>query len=92
MSMSRIIRSAMLQMRVTPGVKRAADEILHRLGLNITEAVELFLRRVIVDKKLPFEVVAFDNATYKRIVEDWLAETPPAKRRHRTSKIPRRTA
>ena len=90
--MSRVIRSAMLQMRVTPGVKHAAEEILHRLGLNMTEAVEMFLRRMIVDQRIPFEIVALDEATYERILEDWPAGVTPVKRRHRTSKVPRRTA
>ena len=90
--MSRIIRSALLQMRVTPGVKHAAEEVLHRLGFTMTEAIELFLRRVIVDQKIPFEIVAFDQATYKRVVEDWPAQAQGARSRHRKPKAPRRTA
>ncbi len=62
-----ITRSAMLQMRVTPGVKRASEEILHRLGLSMTDAMEMFLRRVIVDQRIPFEIVALDTATLERI-------------------------
>jgi len=68
--MSRIIRSAMLQMRVSPGVKSASEQVFWRIGLNMTEAMELFLRRVIVDQKLPFEVVALDEATMARIGYD----------------------
>ncbi len=47
--------------RVTPEVKVASEDVLRRIGLNMTEAMELFLRRVIVDQKLPFEVVALDD-------------------------------
>lgn len=72
--MSRIIRSAMLQMRVSPHVKSASEQILWRIGLNMTEAIELFLRRVIVDQKLPFEVVALDEATMALIGHDAPAE------------------
>ena len=57
------MRSAMLQARVTPEVKQASEYILRQIGLNMTEAMELFLRRVIVDRKLPFEVIALDDAT-----------------------------
>jgi|HubBroStandDraft_6_1064221.scaffolds.fasta_scaffold153820_4 addiction module RelB/DinJ family antitoxin len=60
----------MLQMRVTPGVKRAAEEVLHRLGFTMTEAIELFLRRLIVDQRLPFDVVALDEATFTMITRD----------------------
>jgi addiction module RelB/DinJ family antitoxin len=52
--MSIVKRTAMLQIRVTPAIKRASEVILRRIGLNMAEAVELFLRRMIVDQKLPF--------------------------------------
>jgi addiction module RelB/DinJ family antitoxin len=68
--MSRIIRSAMVQVRVTPGVKWASEQVFWRIGLNMTEAMELFLRRVIVDQKLPFEVVALDETTMAQIGYD----------------------
>jgi len=61
------LRAATLQLRVTPAVKHASREILHRIGLTMTEAIELFLLRMIVDQKLPFEVVALDEATMARI-------------------------
>ena len=75
LNMSRGSRSAMLQMRVTPGVKHAAEDILRRLGLNMTEAMEMFLCRMIVDQRIPFDIVALDDLTYKRLVEDWPKET-----------------
>ena len=90
--MSRIIRSAMLQMRVTPGVKHEAEEILHRLGLTMTEGIELFLHRMIVDQRIPFEIVAFDDATYKRLVEDWPKDKHAGKGSRRSPTALRRTA
>lgn len=68
--MALMTRSAMLQMRVTPAVKHASEQVLHRIGLSMTQAMELFLRRVIVDEKLPFEIIALDQATLSRITED----------------------
>jgi addiction module RelB/DinJ family antitoxin len=61
----------MLQMRVTPEVKLASEHVLRRIGLNLTEATELFLHRMIIDQRIPFEVVAFDTATYTRLMADW---------------------
>jgi addiction module RelB/DinJ family antitoxin len=69
--MSRIIRSAMLQMRVSPEIKLASEHVLRRIGLNLTDATELFLRRMIIDQRIPFEVVAFDNATFARLLNDF---------------------
>lgn len=73
--MSRIIRSAMLQMRVSPEIKLASEHVLRRIGLNLTEATELFLRRMIIDQRIPFDVVAIDNVTFTQLVQDWEEET-----------------
>lgn len=65
----------MLQMRVAPEINYASEHVLRRIGLNLTEATELFLRRMIIDQRLPFDVAAFDNATYTRLVLDWEEES-----------------
>lgn len=89
--MSRIIRSAMLQMRVAPEIKLASEHVLRTIGLNLTEATELFLRRMIIDQRIRFEVVAFDNATFTQLVLDWEEEerTITLKRRSRVRRSPR---
>ena len=77
--MSRIVRSAMLQMRVSPEIKLASEHVLRRIGLNLTEATELFLRRMIIDQRIPFEVIAIDNVTFTKLLADWNEETRTAK-------------
>lgn len=67
--MSKIARSATIQARVEPGIKRTSEDILHRMGLTMTEAVELFLRRVISDEKLPFVVRAIEAEKLQAILE-----------------------
>ena len=71
-AMNSLIKSATIQVRVTPLVKAASEEVLWRIGLNMSEAVELFLRRVIVDTRIPFEIVAIDPAQ----LEKTLVEMP----------------
>jgi addiction module RelB/DinJ family antitoxin len=61
--MSHINRTATVQARVFPAIKEASERVLSRIGLNMSEAMELFLRRIIVDERIPFDVVALD-ATY----------------------------
>jgi addiction module RelB/DinJ family antitoxin len=56
----RLARTATIQARVFPPVKAASEQILWRLGLTMSEAVEIFLRRIIVDERIPFEIVALD--------------------------------
>ena len=52
--LTRVIRSAMLQMRVTPPIGLALENVLERLDLNITEATETFYRRMIIDQGRAF--------------------------------------
>lgn len=77
-------------MRVTPAVKYASEEVLHRLGMSMTEAMELFLRRVIVDQRIPFEIIALDPETFARITSEANAnirtKTPHPRKKGRRSR------
>jgi addiction module RelB/DinJ family antitoxin len=68
--MPTLSRSDALQTRINPQVKRASKVILGRLGMNLSDAIDFFLRRVIVDERLPFEIVALDDATLTRIATE----------------------
>jgi len=81
-------KSATIQVRVMPFVKTASEQILRRIGLTMSEAVELFLRRMMVDERIPFDVVALQNfqiggisgerATGDRLTEETnLGSSPP---------------
>jgi addiction module RelB/DinJ family antitoxin len=66
--MTLITRSVTIQVRVVPLIKQASEQVLSRIGLNMSEAVELFLRRVIVEERIPFEVVALGETPMKNAV------------------------
>jgi len=88
--MNRIIRSSQIQARVFPPIKDASERVLWRIGLNMSEAMELFLRRVIVDEKLPFEVVALDEAVLKeRNIDQRHTQKPKALTARKASRPPR---
>jgi DNA-damage-inducible protein J len=90
-AMALITRTANVQARVTPEIKTASEYVLRRIGLNMTEAMELFLRRMIVDQKIPFEVVALDDSILAMVtkaselelagIEKSIPMGAPAKRR-----------
>jgi addiction module RelB/DinJ family antitoxin len=58
-------------MRVTPAIKYASEQVLHRIGMSMTKAMELFLTRLILDQRIPFDIVAIDAATYTKLLLDW---------------------
>jgi len=85
-------RTANLQMRVTPAVKYASEQIFRRMGMTMTEAMELFLRRVIVDQRIPFEIAALDPETLARITsEATLKKISPLRVHHQKRKGGRRS-
>jgi addiction module RelB/DinJ family antitoxin len=75
----------MLNMRVTPEIKFASERVLHQIGMSMTEAVEIFLRRMIVDQRIPFQVAAIDQETYTRLLLDWKESRAIGKKRRRGS-------
>jgi addiction module RelB/DinJ family antitoxin len=89
--MSLLLRTETLRARVYPQIKYASEDVLHRIGLNLSGAIELFLRRVIIDQKLPFEVEALDDATLTAVTQAWEKHARQHdKGRVRTSKQPGR--
>jgi addiction module RelB/DinJ family antitoxin len=47
--------------------------VLWGIGLNMSEAVELFLRRVIADQKIPFELIALETTQIDMLPEEFSA-------------------
>jgi len=84
--MTLVTRSEMLRMRVQPHIKKASEDVLRRMGLNMTQAMELFLHRVIVDQELPFTVAAMDPGTYEEIMKSMPPEVIQMQPRQRTTR------
>src|SRR5438105_13349572 len=51
-----------IRSRIEPELKEEAQDVLGRVGLNISDAIRLFLRQVVAAKGLPFEVRHTPNA------------------------------
>lgn len=83
-------RSAIIQARVRPEIKFAGEQVLRSIGLSMTEAMELFLRRVIVDQRLPFEVTALDEPALLSILSAWQKRDALLKNLDELSRVKRR--
>ncbi|MCM1300043.1 MAG: type II toxin-antitoxin system RelB/DinJ family antitoxin [Firmicutes bacterium] len=49
-------RTANIFARVEPEIKEEAESILNQLGIPMSNAVSMFLRQVIIQRGIPFEV------------------------------------
>ena len=74
-------KNASLNIRTTEEIKKGAETVLNGLGLNISSAVNLFLKQVINYKGIPFDLrlpnqetlQAMDDINHRRDLE--LADT-----------------
>ena len=49
-------KTSMIHIRVQPEIKEEAEEILSNLGMTTTEAVNIYLKQIILNCGLPFKV------------------------------------
>lgn len=62
-------KTAMIRARTEPVLKEKAERIFHQLGLNQTDAINLFYRQVVLQHGLPFSVKV-PNATTRAAIEE----------------------
>lgn len=55
--------------RIEPELKNSATAVLEKMGLNISQAFRLFLRQVVAQQSLPFEVKAPNEVTLASMQE-----------------------
>lgn len=49
-------KTAMIRARTTPQLKKEAEEILNKLGINPTEAINVFYTQIVIHKGIPFNI------------------------------------
>ncbi len=72
-----------IQIRISDQEKQEVREILENMGLTYSSAIKLFFKKVVQEKKLPFQIAA--NGTPKPVKKtikveniEEKSETPPA--------------
>ncbi|HPF60238.1 MAG TPA: type II toxin-antitoxin system RelB/DinJ family antitoxin [Candidatus Competibacteraceae bacterium] len=68
--------STMVHVRVDPHLKAQAAQTLATMGLSVSDAVRVFLTRVVAEQQLPFTLKAPNTETQAAMAEaDALART-----------------
>jgi DNA-damage-inducible protein J len=62
-------QTSMLHIRVDDDIKDQATQALEAMGLSMSDAVRLFLRRVVVDQAFPLELKVPNAETRAAIAE-----------------------
>lgn len=50
------MRNANMNIRIDPNIKESADEIFKAIGISTSDGINIFLRKVIAEGGIPFEV------------------------------------
>lgn len=58
-----------VRIRVDEETKTKANKLFHRMGLNMSEAVRLFLHQVVADKGIPFRINTPNATTIEALQE-----------------------
>ncbi|MFG5776280.1 type II toxin-antitoxin system RelB/DinJ family antitoxin [Comamonas sp. J-3] len=69
-------KSAEVRSRIEPELKEKSVEILASVGLDLSDAIRLFLRKVVDENGLPF-AVGKPNATTRAAMAEALARSGP---------------
>jgi DNA-damage-inducible protein J len=70
------MKSAEIRSRIEPDLKEGASRVLAECGLNLSDAIRLFLRQVVVNNGLPFEVKV-PNAITRAAMEEARGKSLP---------------
>jgi DNA-damage-inducible protein J len=62
-------QTSMLHIRVDDNIKEQATDALGAMGLSVSDAVRLFLRRVVIDQAFPLELKV-PNAQTRAAMEE----------------------
>ena len=65
-------KTATLNIRVNPELKKSAEKILSQLGVPMATAVDMFLKQVVLTESIPFAVAL------PKVQNNAGEETPPA--------------
>jgi len=63
------VQTSMLHIRVEDDIKEQATQALTAMGLSVSDAVRLFLRRVVIDQAFPLELKV-PNAQTRAAMEE----------------------
>lgn len=75
-----VATTTMVHVRVDEKIKAQATETLNSMGLTVSDAIRVFLTRIVADKELPFALKAPNDASRAAIAEaDLIVESRRAR-------------
>ncbi len=67
--MATITKTAFVRARIEPSVKMKAENVMRKIGISPSEAINVFYRRVVQEQGIPFSL-NIPNAGTRKAIED----------------------
>ena len=64
-----MVKTATIQTRVDPVVKKNAQEVLNKLNITMSEAISMYLSQITLHQGIPFELRIPNDLTAKILTE-----------------------
>ena len=64
-----MVKTATIQTRVDPTLKRNAQIILNKLNISMSEAISMYLSQITLHRGIPFEIKIPNEITVKTLID-----------------------
>lgn len=72
--MKTLLATEVVRSRISPELKQEAEGVFQEMGMSLSDGIRLFLRQVVVEKAIPFEIKV-PNAVTRAAMKDARART-----------------
>ncbi len=60
---------ATIQLRIDNATKKSAKNILDKLGIDMSSAIKIYLKQIVINKGIPFKVITENGMTLEEELE-----------------------
>jgi len=60
---------ATIQLRIDSATKKSAKNILDKLGIDMSSAIKIYLKQIVINKGIPFKVITENGMTLEEELE-----------------------
>lgn len=60
---------ATIQLRIDNATKKSAKTILDKLGIDMSSAIKIYLKQIVINKGIPFKVITENGFTLEQELE-----------------------
>ena len=61
-----IMKNEVIHARISSDIKKECESILSNIGLSMSQAIDLYIRQIVLKKGIPFELNEIENETRRK--------------------------